>query len=277
VAAVGAFVSFRTLEAIVKASRDRDGQADRDARKEILDRLEAARTEASKADAARRAREEEAAAARSDLERMRREGEERDRRSAVLEQEVLALRRQAASLEERLKAAEAARAGAGAPGEGAGPGKGPEGPAEEAGKAAPAEGRGPGVDVPEAPALGPSAVTDPGQVRKVVDGLNDLLRGVGGRETWRIAAAGALDGDRLVRVRVETRTSDGGIPKAFQAEEARFVLLPSSKCLEIRLKEGSVTYMGSRTVPFPDGKYTAVLAVDPAPFQASGNPLLGQR
>jgi len=111
-------------------------------------------------------------------------------------------------------------------------------------------------------------------VKKVLDDLNGLLAAVGGRDTYRVTAARAVDGDRLVGVTIESRGSDGGIRRSFEAAEARFVLLPATRSLEIRLRSGSVTYLGKRTVRFLDDEHTAYLEVDPAPFRASGNPVI---
>jgi hypothetical protein len=127
---------------------------------------------------------------------------------------------------------------------------------------------------PAAPALGPAAVTDAKQVEKLVSGLNTLLAGVGGAETYRIVSAGAAEDDRLVKVHIEARSTDGTVAKAFRAGEARFVLQGGAGTLSIKLKDGSVTYPGDRTIPFPGGAYVVLLAVDGAPFRASGNPLL---
>ena len=86
-----------------------------------------------------------------------------------------------------------------------------------------------------------------------------------------------MDGDRLVSVRIESRGPDGGIRRSFEAVEARFLLLPTTRTLEIRLRSGSVTYLGKRTVRFLDGEHTAYLEVDPAPFRSSGNPVITVR
>ncbi len=122
--------------------------------------------------------------------------------------------------------------------------------------------------------VGPTAVTDPGQIRKVLDGLNALLARAGGTETYRVTVAEALDGDRLVRATLEATAREGGLSRSFRAEEARFVLRSVSRTLEIRLNGVTVTYPGERTVGFPEGRYTATLEVDPEPFRTSGNPLI---
>ncbi len=125
--------------------------------------------------------------------------------------------------------------------------------------------------------LGAQAVTDGGQVRKVLEDLNALLAAAGSRDTYRVTEAKAVDGDRLVSVRIESRGPDGGIRRSFEAVEARFLLLPTTRTLEIRLRSGSVTYLGKRTVRFLDGEHTAYLEVDPAPFRSSGNPVITVR
>ncbi|HEU4395494.1 MAG TPA: hypothetical protein VFS92_07995 [Planctomycetota bacterium] len=127
---------------------------------------------------------------------------------------------------------------------------------------------------PKATALGPTAVTDPGQVKKLVDGLNSLLAGAEEPEAWSITSAEAVDGDRLVRAVVEARARGGGLSRSFRAEEVRFTLVPSSRSLEVRFREGAVTYSGERTISFPGGRYAAVLAVDPTAFRNAAHPLV---
>ena len=127
---------------------------------------------------------------------------------------------------------------------------------------------------PKATALGPTAVTDPGQVKKLVDGLNTLLAGAEEPETWSVVSAEAVDGDRLVRAVVEARARQGGLSRSFRAEEVRFALVPSTRSLEVRFREGAVTYSGERTISFPGGRYAAVLAVDPTAFRNAAHPLV---
>jgi hypothetical protein len=145
----------------------------------------------------------------------------------------------------------------------------PEKPPIEAAPAAKAP-----AEKPPAPSLGPTAVSDPNQVKKLTDGLNTLLAGVEGTEKWKVVSAKAAEDDRLVQVVLEARGADGTVVKSFQAGEARLVLQAAAGTLSIKLKDGSVTYPGNRTVPFPDGAYTVLLVVDSGPFRAAGNPLI---
>ena len=119
-----------------------------------------------------------------------------------------------------------------------------------------------------------TAVTDPGQVKKVVEGLNAILALGEGEESWSITSAEAVDGDRLVRVRIEARDKGEGLSRSFRAAEARFVLIPSTRTLEVRFRDGEVTYPGNRTVEFPGGRYSALLTVDPAPVRNAAHPLV---
>ena len=128
---------------------------------------------------------------------------------------------------------------------------------------------------PKAPSLGAAAVTDPGQVRKLLDGLNALLALADEREAWTVASAEAADGDRLVRAVVEARAREGGLSRSFRAEEVRFVLSPAARTLEVRFRDGRVTYPGDRSVDFPDGRYSAILAVDPVAIRNAAHPLVG--
>jgi hypothetical protein len=130
---------------------------------------------------------------------------------------------------------------------------------------------------PGRPSLGPTAVTDPGQVRRLLEGINTLLGGVGGTETWRVVSAEAVEGDSLIRAVLEVRGQDDALLKTLRAEEARFQVQTAAGTLTIRLREGSVTFPGNRSAPFPDGRYTALLQVDPQPFRVSGSPLVGIR
>ena len=145
---------------------------------------------------------------------------------------------------------------------------------EAAPDAAPAETKRTPLLEPKATALGPTAVTDPGQVKKLVDGLNTLLAGAEEPEAWSVTSAEAVDGDRLVRAVVEARARTGGLSRSFRAEEVRFTLVPSSRSLEVRFREGAVTYPGERTISFPGGRYAAVLAVDPTAFRNAAHPLV---
>ena len=147
-------------------------------------------------------------------------------------------------------------------------------PAPAAPDAAPAEPKRAPLLEPKATALGPTAVTDPGQVKKLVDGLNALLAGAEEAEAWSVTSAEAVDGDRLVRAVVEARAREGGLSRSFRAEEVRFTLVPSSRSLEVRFREGDVTYPGKRTIAFPNGRYAAVLAVDPTAFRNAAHPLV---
>jgi hypothetical protein len=149
-----------------------------------------------------------------------------------------------------------------------------EAPAPEAAPDAAAETKRTPLLEPKATALGPTAVTDPGQVKKLVDGLNTLLAGAEEPEAWSVTSAEAVDGDRLVRAVVEARARTGGLSRSFRAEEVRFTLVPSSRSLEVRFREGAVTYPGERTISFPGGRYAAVLAVDPTAFRNAAHPLV---
>ncbi len=225
-------------------------------RKDLLDRMEALQRKVAEAEAAGRAREEELQAARGDLERLRRSAEDEARRREAAEGEVDRLRR-------ALSAARTAPL--------------PATPAAEVPPAEKPPAEKPAADKPPAPGLGPTAVSDPHQVRKLTDGLNALLAGLEGTEAWRVASAGAVEGDRILQVVLEGRAADGTVSKSFEAEEVRFVLQAAAGTLSIKLKNGSVTYPGNRTIPFPEGAYTVLLVVDPAPFRTSGNPLVDIR
>lgn len=222
--------------------------------KELAGRVESLQKRVAEIEAAGRGRDAELLEARTETERLRRELEAEQRRRSRAEREV-------ATLEERIE--QERRKG--------GEGKAPAPKMEEERPAAPAKSE-PERLPPRG--LGVTAVTDPGQVRKLLDGLNALLAGAGGKEVYKVTAAEAVDGDRLVRVAIEVRGEDGSVVKSFKAGEARFLLSGAAGTLGIKLKDGAVTYGGNRTVPFPDGSYTALLAVDPAPFRASGNPLI---
>lgn len=201
---------------------------------DLESRIETLRKQVADLEAAGRAREAELLSARAELERARRTAEEATRRP----------------LPEP-------------------PRTEPPKPAIEAAPAAKAL-----PEKPPAPSLGPTAVSDPNQVKKLTDGLNTLLAGVEGTEKWKVVSAKAAEDDRLVQVVLEARGADGTVVKSFQAGEARLVLQAAAGTLSIRLKDGSVTYPGNRTVPFPEGAYTVLLVVDSGPFRAAGNPLV---
>ena len=129
----------------------------------------------------------------------------------------------------------------------------------------------------EPPPLSNEAVSDPGQVKKLLDGLNAILALAEEKERWSIASAEAVEGDRLLRVTLEARAPEGGLSRTYEAGEARFVLKAASGTLEIVLREGRVTYPGDRRVDFPEGRYSAVLTVDPAAVRNAGHPLVVDR
>lgn len=233
-----------------------DRGAAEQSRKDLLDRMEALQKRVAEAETAGRAREGELQSTRGDLERLRRTAEEEARRREGAEREADRL---------RLALAEARTVPA------------PATPTVESPPIETPPVGTPLAEQPPAPGLGPTAVSDPNQVRKLTDGLNALLAGVAGTETWRVASAGAVEGDRVVQLVLEARTADGTVSKSFQAGEGRFVLQSAAGTLSIKLKKGSVTYPGNRTIPFPEGVYTVLLVVDPAPFRTSGNPLVDIR
>jgi hypothetical protein len=225
--------------------------------KDLLDRLEGLQKRIAELEAAGRQSKEELHAARTELERSRRQNEDKDvilkAMQGDLDKARLELDRVQAERSRVLEKAPAA------------------GPKAENPPAVPPKAE---AERPPPRGLGETAVTDPNQVRKVLDALNGLLADVAGKERFKVASAEAVDGDRLVRVRIEVRDEGGEVVKSFQAAEARFVLSGAAGTLGIRMKDGAVTYGGNRTVPFPEGAYTALLVVDPAPFRASGNPLI---
>ena len=271
----------------------------RTAEKDLLDRIEALSRQSSLTEAERRGKEKELLDRMDELEALRREGEAATARRGALEAELGRLRRENESLKAEAAAlrraaeeaedrvARATTGGGGAaplPGAPAAEQPGPPLPALPPATAArpPVEPSATAAADPSDPAkeplpLGAQAVTDGGQVRKVLEDLNALLAAAGSRDTYRVTEAKAVDGDRLVSVRIESRGPDGGIRRSFEAVEARFLLLPTTRTLEIRLRSGSVTYLGKRTVRFLDGEHTAYLEVDPAPFRSSGNPVITVR
>jgi hypothetical protein len=245
-----------------------DRGAAEQSRKDLLDRMEALQKRVAEAEAGGRAREGELQSARGDLERLRRTAEDEARRREAAEKEADRLR---TALSSARTAPLPATVDLEAP------------LAEKPPTETPVAGK-PVADKPVAdkptaptPGLGPTAVSDPNHVRKLTDGINALLAGVEGSERWRVASAGAVEGDRIVQVVLEARTTDGAVSKSFQAGEGRFVLQSAAGTLSIKLKEGAVTYPGNRTIPFPEGAYTVLLVVDPAPFRTSGNPLVDVR
>lgn len=221
--------------------------------KDLLDRIEGLQKRIAELEAAGRTRDAELLSARTETERLRRDLEAEERRRAAAEHQA-AKSEESRNIEEPFKDI-----------------KKPGSPKTEEPPPAPAK-----VEREKLPphGLGATAVTDPNQVKKVLDALNELLSGVAGQERFKVTSAEAVDGDRLVRVRIEVRGEGGEVVKAFQAAEARFVLSGAAGTLGIRMKDGAVTYGGNRTVPFPEGAYTALLVVDPAPFRESGNPLI---
>ncbi|MCK6480917.1 MAG: hypothetical protein L6R43_12480 [Planctomycetes bacterium] len=276
----------------------------RAAEKELLDRVEALSRQTYLSEAERGAKERELLARRDELEALRRDGVAAAARRGALESEVERLRRENDALRGEAAAARRAAEEAGnrlrereAAGGAPVPGPGPASPgapaASDPGAASPApaaaagtlspspspspSGKGTAAPPSSPPLLGPQAVPDRGQVRKVLDDLNALLAGVGGRDLYRVTEAAAVDGDRLVSAKIESRGPDGAVRRSFEAEEARFVLMAASRSLEIRLRSGSVTYLGKRTVRFLDDEHTAYLEVDPAPFRTSGNPVITLR
>ncbi len=279
--------------------------------RDLLDRLAALQARTSRSDADREAAERELAGIRSSMETLRREKdalaqrEEEARRRGVdqsrLEEELARLRRESAAAAVRASAAEEAlavrdrevaalREAAAAPPAAAPPAAPPavDGPPAATPAGAPTAGAPPdgATDRPDAgggPAAGgapvaPStAVRDPAQVARFLDTLNGLLEGVGGRETYRVASADALDGRRLEGVVIEARRGDGLLLKRFRAKECRIVLLGEARSLEIRMKDGGVSYLGNAEVPFLDGRYTASLAVDPAALRTAAHPLVAEQ
>jgi hypothetical protein len=227
--------------------------------KDLLDRIQSLQKQVGELEAAGRAREGELLSMRSEVERLRRAAGEAAHRE---EESRKALER----IEKTLADSEAAHAVPGEAAAGPVPPKSPEATAPESAKSP--------TERPPPVGLGPTAVTDPGQVRKVLDGLNTLLAGVGGKETFRVASAEAVEEGRLLRARLEARGEDGAVLKSFKAGEVRFQLSAAAGTLAIKLREGEVIYPGDRTVPFLDGTYAVLLVVDPAPFRASGNPLI---
>ena len=227
-------------------------------RKELLDRVEAAQKRLAEAEAALRAKNGELLGARAESERARRESAEE-----IARWKAEALRAAQEAIAARAPARE----------------EGPETSDPPTASAAHGPESEPGApkDPPPPPSLAPTAVVDPRQVRKVLDSLNALLAGAGGKEAYRVVSADAVEGDRLVRATLEARGPDGEVLKSFQAEEARFDLAVGSGTLGIRLKEGTVTYPGRRAVLFPDKAYTAWLSVDPTPFLAASHPLVSIR
>ena len=220
--------------------------------KDFQDRIGALHKRVGEIEAVDRRREEEMQAARAEVERKRRLAEDEFRRREAAEAEVLRWKAKAEATPPVAPKPETAK---------------PEivKPAPEKPKV---------VEPAPAPTLGPTAVTDANQVRKVTDGLNTLLAGVGGTETWRIASAKAIEDERLVEAVLEARNGEGGVAKTLAAAEARFVLQAAAGTLTLKLREGTITYPGNRTVPFPDGAYAVILVVDPGPFRSSGNPLV---
>jgi hypothetical protein len=235
--------------------------------KDARDRLEASQRREAAVLAELRAREAELHEARALL--ARHAAEEAERRSAgearaAAEAAAAGGAARAATPAREAAAPEGAPAAAEAPADAVRP-RPVDGPAAAKG------------DPKEPPPLGSSAVTDPGQVAKVLDGLNGILALAEGSGEWKLRSAEAVEGDRLVRMVLEVRAGEGGLSRTFRAAEARFVLVPSSGTLEVRLRDGSVTYSGDRTAPFPDGRYTAVLAVDAARVRNAGHPLVAER
>ena len=264
------------------ADREAWEKSRRSAEKDLLDRLETLSKESTLSEADRNSREKDLLKLRDDLEAVRREGDALAIRRGQMESEIARLRQENASLrtdaEAQRKAAEqatgalqAAEARAVVPP----PAPSPPDPIPPTSPRPPsASPLSPSPPPSSPPSLGPGAVTDAGQVKRVVDALNALLAGVGGGDRYRVTSAGAVDGDRLVRVALESLGADGTVRRSFEAEEVRFVLLAASRSLEIRLRGGTVTYLGHRTVRFLDDRHTAYLEVDPAPFRTSGNPLV---
>jgi len=269
------------------ADREAWERSRREAEKDLLDRLESLSRQSSLSEADRSAREKDLLALKGSLEALRRDGDALAVRRGQMEAEVARLRQDNASLRSELEvqrraSEEAARAlrerearelavaaAPPAPVPAMATLAPPSSPGQEPGTKPPAS-----PDPPAAPRLGPTAVTDQGQVRKVLDDLNALLERGEGVDRYRVLSSGAVDGDRLVRATLESRGADGAVRRSFEAAEARFVLQAASRSLEIRLRGGSVTYLGRRTVRFPDDRYTAYIEVDPEVFKASGNPLI---
>jgi len=240
--------------------------------------LESARREnealfAGREEALRLSREN--AALREDAVRLRAEREAAETRAGAAERRIDEAEERARGAAARAAAASgAATASAQAPAGGPSPAPAPgAGPAEVGG---PPAARAKEPAPPERAAVPPNAVTDTAQVRRLLDPLNGLLEKAAGQETWRIVSAGAVEGQRLLQVALEARRADGTVLKSFQAGECRLVLLPRSRLLEFRLRDGSITFLGARTVAFLDGRYTTRLTVDPTPFQAAGSPLLAE-
>lgn len=244
---------------VSEGARVAEKQVQAAAARDLQDRIQALQKQVADLEAAARSREGDLLAARSDAEKFRRVAEEGKRREAALLGDIEKLTR---ALADAGTGREGPRDASPSPG----PAKSPEAPATGTPKASP--------ERPPPVGLSPTAVTDPGQVRKVLDALNTLLAGAGGKETYRVASAEAVEEDRLLRARLEARGEDGSVLKSFRAGEARFLLSASAGTLAIKLKEGEVIYPGDRTVPFLDGTYAILLVVDPAPFRAAGNPLI---
>ncbi|MHC4820714.1 MAG: hypothetical protein ACYTDX_03220 [Planctomycetota bacterium] len=287
---------------IGSADREAWEESRRKAEKDLLDRLEDLSKKSSLSEADRAGREAEIAEMRGRLETMRRERDalevDRDdarrmgRENAALRSEVTRIRRDLATAQanddvrakalsdleaevERLRARPvAASKGDGNLSAGTVP------PAEVDTKPDPAV-----VDAPKVPdtpddrprGLSETAVRDRGQVGKLLTALNGLLAGVKGRETWSVVSARALDGKILVDARLEARAADGKVLRAFDAQECRFLLDEQGKSLEIRMREGSVSFLGNRKVKFLEGRYSAFLTIEPSRFRNAAHPLVGLR
>jgi hypothetical protein len=113
----------------------------------------------------------------------------------------------------------------------------------------------------------------------VADGLNALLAKVPGTETWRIASAEAVEGDRLVDAVLEARDPAGEVRRTLRAREVRFLLDGGARTLDVRCREAAVRYAGGGKVNLQSlmDPFSVLLPVDPEPFRVSGNPLLTLR
>jgi hypothetical protein len=130
---------------------------------------------------------------------------------------------------------------------------------------------------PASPALPAGSVTDPAQVARLVETLNPLLDlGRTRGDLYRVISARGVDGDRLLDPRIELRNRDGKLLRSFEATEVRFVLVPSTATLEIRMKSGAIVFPGRGRSPFPSGSFTAYLGLDAVAVRATGHPLIAQ-
>jgi hypothetical protein len=142
-----------------------------------------------------------------------------------------------------------------------------ERPARPAEPAAP-----PAAAPPEAAGSPPEPVEerDPSVTGPLAEALNALLAAGRGGRTYRFVSIGGVRGRSLLDVVIVDLEADGREAKRIVGAQARLILDPRVRRVEIRLSEGHIVYYGV-TAPFWGGQYVVpVVNVDVEAWRRSG-------